>query len=314
LKWGVIGTRGYAKRAAAPGIGESSTGELVAVLGRDSERTADFAAKHDASAHTELDEFLQSSGLEAVWIVTPTFLHHSQALAALDAGKHVLLEKPLAASSEQAWELVEAARRAGRLLATGYQGRQVPGHQKMRTLISDGVIGDVTVARTFYGVHRPGPPPQWRQRRDQARWGALADIGTHHLDLLRMLLGEVSEMTALTTHRLGFETEDAATACLRFESGALATLTASVNTWKGGTRVEVHGTKGTLVAVDTNPAGAGTVSLINDEGERDLTGERRTSVWSAQVDAIEDAASGRNAVYASGEDGARNVEILERLG
>ena len=137
-----------------------------------------------------------------------------------------------------------------------------------------------------------------------ARWGALADIGTHHLDLLRMLLGEVVDAHGLTGHELGFETEDVGAATLRFESGVLATLTATVNVWKMATRVEVHGTKGALVALDTNPAGAGTATLITADGERDITGERPASLWAAQVDAIEAAAAGDGISYATGEDGA----------
>ena len=315
MKWGIIGTRGYAARAATPGVKSSSKGELVAVLGRDSDRTNEFAREHDIEvAATEMDEFLAAPGLDVVWIVSPTFLHHAQGMAALKAGKHVLLEKPLAASAAEAWELVETATEAGLVLATGYQGRYVPGHQSMKKLIADGTIGDVTVARTYYGVHRDGPPPEWRQHRDEARWGALADIGTHHLDLLRMLLGEVADAHGLTGHQLGFETEDVGAATLRFESGVLATLSATVNVWKMATRVEVHGTKGALVALDTNPAGAGTVTLITDSGDRDITGERPASLWAAQVDAIEAAVSGEDISYATGEDGARNIEILERIG
>ena len=315
MKWGIIGTRGYAARAATPGVKASKTGELVAVLGRDPDRTKEFAREHDVEvAATELDEFLAIPGLDVVWIVSPTFLHHPQGMAALKAGKHVLLEKPLATSAAEAWELVETATNAGVVLATGYQARYVPGHQAMKKLIAEGAIGDVTVARSFYGVHRDGPPPEWRQHRDEARWGALADIGTHHLDLLRMLLGEVTDAHGLTAHQLGFETEDVGAATLRFESGVLATLTATVNVWKMATRVEVHGTKGALVALDTNPAGAGTATLIAADGERDITGERPASLWAAQVDAIEAAAAGDDISYATGEDGARNIEILERIG
>jgi 1,5-anhydro-D-fructose reductase (1,5-anhydro-D-mannitol-forming) len=142
----------------------------------------------------------------------------------------------------------------------------------------------------------------------------LADIGTHHLDLLRMLLGEVADAHGLTGHQLGFETEDVGAATLRFESGVLATLTVTVNVWKMATRVEVHGTKGALVALDTNPAGAGTVTLITEDGERDVTGDRPASIWAAEVDAIEAAAAGQDVSYATGEDGARNIEILERIG
>ena len=80
------------------------------------------------------------------------------------------------------------------------------------------------------------------------------------------------------------------------------------------TRVEVHGTEGALIALDTNPAGAGTVTLITEDGERDVTGERPASLWAAQVDAIEAAAAGEDISYATGDDGARNIEILERIG
>jgi 1,5-anhydro-D-fructose reductase (1,5-anhydro-D-mannitol-forming) len=315
VNWGIIGTRGYAAKSAAPGVNASKRGELLAVLGRDPDRTSQFASEHGVDfAATELDEFLATPGLDAVWVVSPTFLHHPQGMAALKAGKHVLLEKPLATTATEAWELVETARETEALLATGYQGRYVPGHQAMKKLIADGTIGDVTAARSYYGVHRDGPPPEWRQHRTEARWGALADIGTHHLDLLRMLLGEVVDAHGLTGRHLGFETDDVAAAALRFESGVLATLTATVNVWRMATRIEVHGTKGGLVALDTNPAGAGTVTLLTEDGERDVTGERPTSVWAAQVDAIEAAAGGEDAGYATGEDGARNIEILERIG
>jgi 1,5-anhydro-D-fructose reductase (1,5-anhydro-D-mannitol-forming) len=313
MRWGLIGTGGFARKAAAPAFAAIDDADLVAVLSSDPDRARSFADEHGAeTACDQLDRFLAAPGLEAVWIAAPTYLHHEQALAALDAGKHVLLEKPLAMTSAQGWELVEAARIAGVVLATGYQARYVPAHVTMRELIADGAIGEVSIARTYYGVHRPGPPPEWRQQRQTARWGALADIGTHHLDLLRMLLGEVSEATGISGHQLGFETEDVCAASLRFESGALASLTVSVNAFKQYTRVEVHGTRGALVAVDTSPNGQGTATLITAEGETDITGERPMSAH-AQLAAVTDAANGGAADYARGEDGARNLAILEQI-
>ncbi len=314
MRWGLIGTRGYASKSAAPGIRSSERAGLAAVLGRDPESTESFAADHGAAAFTDLNEFL-TSGLDGVWITSPTWLHHDQTMAALDVGLHVLCEKPLAANPKDAWEMVDAAKSAGRVLATGYQGRYVPGHRAMVQLITGGAIGDVTVARTYYGVHRPGPPPEWRQKKDTARWGVLADVGTHHVDLLRMLLGEIGEAQGITGHQLGFETEDVAAATFRFESGALATLTITVNVWTQQTRVEVHGTGGALVATDTNPAGKGDVVLFNgDHPEgKDVTGAKPDSVWARQIDAISAAAAGEDVAYASGKDGARNVEILEAI-
>jgi 1,5-anhydro-D-fructose reductase (1,5-anhydro-D-mannitol-forming) len=314
MRWGLIGTRGYAANFAAPGIGSSQRGELVAVLGRDPERADAFAAEHGAAAFTDIDAFC-AADLDAVWVASPTWCHYDQTMAALRAGCHVLCEKPLAYSSKEAWDMVEMARSGGRLLATGYQGRYVPGHRAMAGLIADGAIGEVTVARTYYGVHRPGPPPEWRQKRETAHWGALADVGTHHIDLLRMLLGEIDEVHGSTGHQLGFETEDDGGVAFRLASGVLATLTATVNVWKMHTRVEVHGTGGSLVATDTNPAGKGDVYLFtgtHEEG-RDVTGSKPESIWAMQVDAISAAAEGEDVPIATGEDGARNVEILESL-
>ena len=171
MRWGLIGTSGFARKAAAPAFAAVEEAELVAVLSSELARARSFADEHVVeTACEQLDEFLDAPGLEAIWIATPTFLHHRQALAALHAGKHVLLEKPLAMTSAQGWELVDAARRAGVVLATGYQARYVPAHRTMRTLIADGAIGDVSVARTYYGVHRPGPPPEWREQRATANW------------------------------------------------------------------------------------------------------------------------------------------------
>lgn len=314
MRWGLIGTRGYAAKSAAPGIAASERGKLAAVLGRDPNATRSFAEENGAEPFTDLEMFLRA-GIDAVWITSPTWLHHDHALAAMEAGLHVLCEKPLAYSAEDAWDLVDTASDAGKVLATGYQGRYVPAHHRMADLIRDGSIGEVTVARTYYGVHRPGPPPEWRQKKETARWGALADVGTHHVDILRMLLGEIHEARGITGNQLGFETEDVAAASLRFRSGVLGTLAVTVNVWKQHTRIEIHGTKGMLVATDTNPAGDGDLFLFDgsDPAGANVTPSKPGSVWAAQIDAVSAAAEGEDVPYATGEDGARNVEILEKL-
>ncbi len=199
------------------------------------------------------------------------------------------------------------------MLATGYQARYVPGHLAMGRLIAEGAIGSVSIARTYYGIHRPGPPPEWRQRRESARWGALADVGTHHLDLLRMLLGDVAAAEAVYGRQLGFETEDVVAAALRLESGALASLAISTNVWQVSTRVEVHGTEGALVAVDTSPRGEGSVTLLRPDREPEELSAERPLSWTAQLEAVTRAAQGEDVPYATGEDGARNLEILEQL-
>jgi 1,5-anhydro-D-fructose reductase (1,5-anhydro-D-mannitol-forming) len=315
MKWGLVGTGGIAAKALVPGaFGNASNAELVAILSSDAEKGRKFAEENDIPLGTgELEELLDVDGLEGVWISSPTHLHHEQASAALEAGKHVLLEKPLAMDPQQGWDLVERAKKAGKVLATGYQARYVPGHIEMKRLIAEGAVGEVIAARTWYGIHRPGPPPEWRQNRDTAHWGALADVGTHHIDLLRMLLGEIKEGKAYYAKHMGYETDDCAAAALELEAGSLATVTMSSNVWAESTRVEVHGTGGALIAVDTSPRGQGTVTLLQpDKDPQDVTGETPLS-FMAQLETVTRVCEGEDLPYATGADGARNLEILEQL-
>ena len=122
MRWGLVGTRGLVDKGGLNAFEKAENAELVAVLSSDSDRATEFGAEHGVETATaEIDEFLAAPGLEAVWIASPTWRHHEQGRAALDAGKHVLLEKPLAIDVEAGWDLVEAAKQAGVVLATGYQ-------------------------------------------------------------------------------------------------------------------------------------------------------------------------------------------------
>jgi 1,5-anhydro-D-fructose reductase (1,5-anhydro-D-mannitol-forming) len=313
VRWGLIGASGYGAAVAVPAIVGAEGARLAGVLSSERAKAAALAAAHDVPLATDDLGELLAGEIDAVWIATPTHLHHPMAVAALEAGKHVLLEKPLALRSQDAWELVEAAAKADRLLATGYQARYVAGHIEMRRLIASGEIGAVSAARTFWGIQRDGPPQAWRQRIDQAGWGVLGDIGTHHVDLLRMLLGEVESAVGLTAYLLGYGTEDVASAALRFTGGAVASLTVSASVAAVGTLVEVFGSAGTLRATNTSPGGGGSVTL-------ERPGEAPVELHAGgppspqlQVEAVSRAIAGEDVEYCTGADGARNLEVLEEI-
>jgi 1,5-anhydro-D-fructose reductase (1,5-anhydro-D-mannitol-forming) len=183
----------------------------------------------------------------------------------------------------------------------------------MRDLIAQDAIGRVVSARTLYGMRRVGPPKTWRGERSKARWGVLADIGTHHIDLLRMLLGDITVASGFTEHQNGFETEDLAVASLRFSNGALGTLTVAGNWFRPTTVVEVVGTEGALVATDTSPDGQGHAEWITRDGAvQDITGATPSS-QQAQLATVTAAFLGADVPYATGVDGARNLEVLEMI-
>ena len=314
INWALVGTSGYAQRECLPAFAGTPTARLAAVVSSTSERAAQFAAAHgNVRGYGDIEAVCKADDIAAVWIASPSYLHYDHARAAIAAGKHVLLEKPIALDVRQGWELVELAERAGVRLATGYQARYVPGHQRMRTLIADGELGSLVAVRSLYGMRRPGPPPTWRGQRETARWGVLADIGTHHIDLMRMLAGEVADATGYTQHQRGFATEDLAVAVLRFECGALGTMTVTASHFRPTTVMEVVGTEGRVTAVNTSPDGQGTVTLVRADGEEvDITGETPVSAQ-AQLATVTSVFGGSDVPYATGADGARNLEILEAI-
>ena len=314
VRWALVGTNGYARRTCAPAFAEVGRASLVGVASADVSRARAFADETGAAIATaDLAELCACEEVDAVWITSPSYLHYDHGAVALAAGKHVLLEKPLALTSQEAWKLVSLAAEHGVTLATGYQARYVPAHIQMKKLLEDGAIGMPVLARTFYGMHRAGPPRTWRGHRETARWGTLADIGTHHLDLLRMLLGEVAAATGYTAYRTGRETEDTATAVLQFTSGVVGSLTASSVVGNPSTVVEVHGTDGAVVATGTSPDGQGKAILMRRGAEpEDITGPTPLSAV-AQLETVTSVIAGDPVAYATGADGARNVEILEQI-
>jgi 1,5-anhydro-D-fructose reductase (1,5-anhydro-D-mannitol-forming) len=314
LVWGLIGTSGYAERACLPSFAATPSASLRAVVGSEPDRAAAFALRNGVPvAHDDIKSLVDDPEIGAVWIASSSFLHFEHAVAAIDAGKHVLLEKPIALSAEQGWQLVRLAESAGVKVATGYQARYVPAHQRMRDLIAEEAIGRVVAARTLYGMRRVGPPRTWRGDQSLARWGVLADIGTHHIDLLRMLLGDIVVASGDTEHQNGFETEDLAVATIRFSTGALASMVVTGNWFRPTTVVEVVGTEGALVATDTSPDGQGHAEWITLDGTvHDITGETPLS-QQAQLETVTAAFLGADVPYATGVDGARNLDVLEMI-
>jgi 1,5-anhydro-D-fructose reductase (1,5-anhydro-D-mannitol-forming) len=214
----------------------SEDAELVAVYSRERGRADAFAEKHGAkTAYDSLDSMLQDTRVDAVFICSPNALHAKQGLAAAASGKHVLCEKPMTTTLDDALALVRGCRDHGIKLGVGFHLRTHPGHILARRAIAGGSLGNVTLAQSQwgFGVRGQGPPPPrtgLRQWWDQPELigGASTMMGTgvHAADLLRFLLGqEVVEVAAITDGQTAERPlEQLATLCLRFAGGAIGTV------------------------------------------------------------------------------------------
>ena len=260
--WGIAGCGWVARDHALPALLEVPAAQVVALH----DVSADALARMpvDAARHTDLDAFLATPGLDAVYVAAPNALHRQLVEAAAGAGKAVLCEKPLAADVADAEAIVKAC--DGQLLGTAYDQRWHPAHVRLRELVPE--LGTVTAVRIVYCCWLPAdwspdgrPHDNWRVDPARAGGGAAIDLAPHGLDLVGVLLGEdVEQLTALTQIRVhDYAVDDGALLSGRTPSGVLVSLHVAYNTPDAlpRRRLEVVGTRGMLTAVDTMGQTAG---------------------------------------------------------
>jgi 1,5-anhydro-D-fructose reductase (1,5-anhydro-D-mannitol-forming) len=285
---------------------------LVAVCSRDAGRATAFAERHGAVGYGEYAELLADPEVELVYVATPTHLHVEQAIAAAEAGKHVLVEKPMALSVSDATEMAAAAERAGVRLGVGFHLRHHPAHRAMRELIAAGDVGDVVLAQAMWGYYSADwPRDSWKMDPARAGAGSVAALGVHLIDLLRWLVGrEVVEVCAVSDGpEQGFPVEFLTAAVLRFEGGALAELVSSRRLRCTDNDVTVHCEGGRLTGlgtIDTEPVGA--LEIRRDEGT-ELREPPLRDLYVLEAEACSAAVRTGGELPATAVDGIQSVAI-----
>ncbi|HAG58667.1 MAG TPA: dehydrogenase [Arthrobacter bacterium] len=241
--------------------------EQKVLVGRDAAGVAEAAGKYGwAESATDWRTVIERDDIDIVDICAPGWLHAEIAIAALEAGKHVLLEKPLAntlAEAEAMTAAAQAARAAGVQSMVGFNYRRVPALALAKELIAEGRLGAVRHVRAAYlqdWLADETAPMTWRLKKETAGSGALGDIASHAIDQVLFLLGdqvtEVSGRThTFTTHRPGaagleeVTVDDAAWATLSLASGAIASVEVSrvATGRKNSLKLEIYGEKGALL-------------------------------------------------------------------
>ena len=240
----------------AQAIAASSEARLVAVVGRNREKTAAFAAKHRVPfATTDLAEALARPEVEVVAITTPSGAHLEPALVALTAGRHLLIEKPIEITLERIDRLLTAAARAGVYVAGVFQARFGAGAQTVHAAVQAGRLGRLVSASAHVKWYRAPEyyRDSWHGTLALDGGGALINQAIHGLDLLQWWAGMPEEVFAWTTRRAHtqIEGEDTAQAVLRFPGGALGAIEASTAVFPGfSRRIELCGTEGSIVLED----------------------------------------------------------------
>ena len=236
------------------------------IVGRDEQAVAEAARRLDWEEHTtDWREAITRDDVDIVDICTPGFLHAEIAIAALEAGKHVLCEKPLANDPAEAERMVEAARAArerGQVAALGHTYRRVPALAHARDLVAAGRLGQIRHIRASYlqdWLVDAEAGMTWRLRKETAGSGALGDIGSHAIDQIQYVTGQQvtavrGRLATMVPERPGPDgpepvtVDDAAWATLELDGGAIASVEASrmATGAKNELALEVYGTRGAL--------------------------------------------------------------------
>lgn len=287
LRVGIIGAG--VGRAHAEGYAALPRVELAAIAGLDDARVQELAAKyHVPRTYREYTDLLVQPDIDAVSIAVPNALHAPVTIAALQAGKHVLVEKPLARTAAEGQAMLDAAKAANKILMISFNHRQRSDVQWLRQYVEAGGLGRIYYAKAYW-MRRKGIPGlgSWFVNKEQAGGGPLIDLGVHILDIAMFLIGEPKplavsantyaefgprglkgwEWKKSTGQSVAYEVEDLATAFIRLEGGATLLLEASWATHSSAGDdygVVLYGTEGGAELTVKNYAHGQTIRLFTD--------------------------------------------------
>ena len=300
IRVGIIGCGKIAQVRHLPEYAANPNAEIVAFYDKNMTRAQDMAAKYGGKVYNSFYELVDDPNVDAVSICVENRSHAEICTAALYAGKHVLVEKPMAITLAECESMVAAAEFNGKHLMVGHNMRFDPVHRRAKELLEAGVIGDIITFRTTIGNAGPeGWSPYrdaWFFDKDKAAMGALSDLGIHKIDLMQYLTGQtVIETTAkiLTLNKHDREdhligVDDNALCILRMNGGAVGTLAASWTVYgKECNSTCLYGTKGIMLIYSDPGAPIVVRDMSNTSTAYSFEPTTRSGVIDEFVDALE---------------------------
>ncbi len=250
--FGIIGA-GHSAQNIARAIQACEQAQVANIYNHHLEGAEKLAREVEALKFgADLPDFFADRTVESVIICTPHFLHEPQALQAIRAGKHVLVEKPLGRTVEEGSRVVQAAKQAGKTLGVYYQRRTVPVFHKVKQLVRDGSLGTISQVNVQVQLWRDPPyysESSWRGSKEKEGGGALLNQSIHWIDMLYYLFGPITRVvTSSKTLLQAVEVEDSLVSLLEFQNGIHGTFLASTVSFPGfPLRIEVFGSAGSII-------------------------------------------------------------------
>jgi predicted dehydrogenase len=317
----LIGAGLQAKRRSGP-IAEDPRFRIAVVVDRDEKKAARLATPLCAATLTDWRKVVSDPAIDVVLVLTYPDTHAEIGIAALEAGKDVLCEKPLTRTVAEAIALVAVAERTGRTLKCGFNHRHHPAIQEAYRLYGGGVIGKAVFGRARYGIGgRAGIETEWRSDPAIVSGGQLMEQGIHVVDLFAWFLGAIRRVTGfVSTNRWPIQPlEDNGFALLETAGGVIASVHSSLTQWTNLFEFEIYGETGSLTVRGLGTS-YGVEELIfaqHDPGgpfsHRTVEYRGGDGSWKAEWDEFVGAIEGHREPLGSGQDGLRAMQVVNAV-
>jgi predicted dehydrogenase len=315
IRFGILGATGFAAKRPLPGLLKARSCAVRAIHGPPEHQTVldELArAHHIPRIYTTVEGLLADSQINAVYVATPAYLHKQHVILAARAGKHVLVEKPMALTLGDCRQMIAACRRAKVKLQVGYMRRFHPCHAKIKRLLDAGRLGKIVEARIQTHLWYPPAVGAWRQDPALGGGGAMMDMGSHCLELLEFLFGPIRWVEAVTANVVfDYPVEDLAIATVGFASGAVGIIDTSFAIPHRQNVLEIYGTEATLLARRTaGPFTDPGLWLLDQRGVRPVPVKAQKDQYQAEFEHFARTILENRQPEVDGPSGLRNLRQL----
>ncbi len=319
IKWGFIGCGEATKYKSGPAFQKIENSEVVAVMSRKLEKAKTYAQERGISRwYDDAQELVDDPEVNAVYIATPPSSHATFAIMAMKAGKPVYIEKPMAVTYEECCRINRISQETGIPCFVAYYRRYLPYFKKVKSLIDNGVIGNVINIQIRFAQpprnldHNKSQLP-WRVQPAIAGGGYFYDLAPHQIDLLQEMFGFILEASGYKSNRGGlYPAEDTISACFQFDNGLVGS-----GSWcfvaddsARTDRIEIIGDKGSLsFSVFTYEP----IILHTEQGIEEIIVENPTYVQQPLIQAVVDHLLGKSICTCDGESATSTNWVMDKI-
>lgn len=321
VHWGFIGCGAVTEKKSGPAFSKANGSDIVAVMRRDVAKAKDFATRHNIGKwYNNAYKLINDPEVTAIYVATPPESHAEFAIASMKAGKPVYIEKPMAVSYKDCLKINRVSENTGVPCFVAYYRRTLPYFLRVKQLIDDGAIGDVTTVQIRFAI----PPYVVDLKRDNLPWrvnkklagaGYFYDLASHQLDLLDFIFGPIEKVKGYSTNIAGlYDVEDTVTGVFKFQYGVLGSGSWSFVASKK-THVDVIdfiGTKGKLSCSTYKKSTP--ITLETSEGVQKFREERPENIQFNLIQSIVDYLNGIGEMPVStGISAARTNWVMDKI-